>query len=92
MRKNWIKNINNLVEIYVDSKVTKDMDDSQKCNYVKCIFKVSEIIANNDTSNLKHVTPLIKNDSDKLLLKRFNIIKYKNKINAKIKNERKGSK
>lgn len=75
------KYINNLVEIYVDSKVTKDMDDSQKCNYVKCIFKVSEIIANNDTSNLKHVTPLIKNDSDKLLLKRFNIIKYKNKIN-----------
>lgn len=75
------KHINNIVEIYVDSKVTKEMNDSDKCNYIKCIFKVSEIITNNDTSNLKHITPLIKNDSDKLLLKRFNNIKYKNKIN-----------
>lgn len=78
------KYINNIVEIYVDSKVTKDMNDLQKCNYIKCIFKVSEIVSNSDTSNLKYVTPLIKSNSDKLLLNRFNIIKYKKKVSIPI--------
>lgn len=75
------KYVNDIIEIYVDSKVTDGMDDSDKCDYIKCIFKVSEIIADTNTSKLKYVTPLIERDSDKLLLKRFNIIKYKNKIN-----------
>lgn len=75
------KYVNDIIEIYVDSKVTEGMDEPDKCDYIKCIFKVSEIIADTKTSNLKYVTPLIESDSDKLLLKRFNVIKYKNKIN-----------
>lgn len=75
------KCINDSIEIYVDSKVTENMDNRKRCDYIKCIFKVSEIISNDDAADVKYVTPFIKGDRGQFLLKRFNIIRYRNKIN-----------
>jgi hypothetical protein len=69
------KQISNLIEIYVDYKVTKNMNTQQKCDYVKCIFKVYETISYPGKTKPKYVTPLIYADSDKNLLKRFCLIK-----------------
>lgn len=60
------------------------MDNSERCDYIKCIFKVSQLIADADTQSLNHIKPFIKYNAHSLLLKRFNIIKYTNGINKPI--------
>jgi beta-lactamase regulating signal transducer with metallopeptidase domain len=75
------KQISNLIEMYVDSKVTKNMNTHQRCDYVKCIFKVYETISYSGKATPKYVTPLIYTDSDKNLLKRFELIKNVKKVN-----------
>lgn len=73
--------INNIIEVYVDSKVTKGMNNFKKCEYIKCVFKVFEIILENNGPRIDYITPFMGKRSDKLLLERFKIIGYVNKVN-----------
>jgi len=70
-----------LLELYVDSYVTRNLNRNLKSDYLDCILKVykSTIICNNNLNN--YVNTLVDVSEEKLIKKRFNFICKHKKTN-----------
>lgn len=78
------KYVENILEIYVDTQVTKGLSDAEKNEYIDCIYHVYKRINSVEKPVSKLVHPMAGSFSDKTLLNRFEIITQDEKVNIPI--------
>ncbi|MCC8097000.1 MAG: M56 family metallopeptidase [Eubacterium sp.] len=76
--------IENLLEIFVDRNVTKNLDIKEKAAYMKCIYKVFVNIKTTESKDSAFGIPMAKPKESNLLFNRFKVIAKTGKINKPV--------
>lgn len=78
------KYVENILEMYVDTQVTKGLSDAEKNEYMDCIYHVHKRINSVEKPVSKLVHPMAGSFSNKALLNRFEMITEDEKVNIPI--------
>jgi beta-lactamase regulating signal transducer with metallopeptidase domain len=78
----WFRNhIDDLMEIYVDSYIAKKLNVREKSAYLDCLYRVSSIVSFTTVPKSHMMHSMAKSCKNNLLLKRFEAITSKTKVN-----------